>query len=379
MNRTIRLHAAILCAAALTAAALAKAYETPRTDFGHPDLQGTWTNATITALERPDQFDRLVLTEAEAADWERQTAGFFEAIDNVPEGGLEAGEDVGGYNSFWMDPGTRALRVDGEARSSIITSPQSGKLPYRLGARIKLINFMGNVINAFDGPEQRPLGERCVVGFGSTGGPPMLPVLYNNNYQIVQTPDHVMIHVEMNHDARIIRLGGEHPPAQVRPWMGDSIGHWEDDALVVETTNFHPGQILPRRGQAPAPAQSGRGGHRDAASGGRSGNRVQLRGEGPSPLHGALARRSQLPTRRRANLRVRLPRGQLRPPRHSRRGAPGGSRGGRRTVGTGAMPPAAARMHRHDRTASSRITSAARRRPPRAPFPDPRRGQPLGR
>ena len=249
MNRIIRRHAAVLTAAALTAAALtaaahAKAYETPRTDFGHPDLQGTWTNATITALERPDQFDRLVLTEAEAAQWERQTAGFFEAIDNVPEGGLEAGEDVGGYNSFWMDPGTRALRVDGEARSSIITAPQSGKLPYRLGARIKLINFMGNVINAFDGPEQRPLGERCVVGFGSTGGPPMLPVLYNNNYQIVQTPDHVMIHVEMNHDARIIRLGGEHPPAQVRPWMGDSIGRWEDGALVVETTNFHPGQTF---------------------------------------------------------------------------------------------------------------------------------------
>ena len=244
MNRTIRPHAAVLCAAVLGAAAHAKAYETPRTDFGHPDLQGTWTNATITALERPAQFDRLVLTEAEAADWERQTAGFFEAIDNVPEGGLEAGEDVGGYNSFWMDPGTRALRVDGEARSSIITSPQSGKLPYRLGARIKLINFMGNVINAFDGPEQRPLGERCVVGFGSTGGPPMLPVLYNNNYQIVQTPDHVVIHVEMNHDARIIRLGGEHPPAQVRPWMGDSIGRWEDDALVVETTNFHPGQTF---------------------------------------------------------------------------------------------------------------------------------------
>ena len=87
-----------------------------------------------------------------------------------------------------MDPGTRALRVDGEPRSSIITSPQSGKLPYRLGARIKLINFMGNVINAFDGPEQRPLGERCVVGFGSTGGPPMLPVLYNNTTRSCRLP-----------------------------------------------------------------------------------------------------------------------------------------------------------------------------------------------
>ncbi|MYF11114.1 MAG: hypothetical protein F4229_09050 [Gammaproteobacteria bacterium] len=244
MSRNTGLFAAALCAAVLGATAHAEPFAAPRTDFGHPDLQGTWTNATITALERPDQFDRLVLTEAEAAEWERRTAGFFEAIDNIPEGGLQAGEDVGGYNSFWMDPGTRALRVDGEPRSSIITSPSSGKLPYRLGARIKLINFMGNVINAFDGPEQRPLGERCVVGFGSTGGPPMLPVLYNNNYQIVQTPDHVMIHVEMNHDARIIRLGGEHPPAQVRPWMGDSIGRWEDDALVVETTNFHPGQTF---------------------------------------------------------------------------------------------------------------------------------------
>ncbi|MCZ0941502.1 MAG: hypothetical protein OXJ53_00405 [Gammaproteobacteria bacterium] len=244
MNRTIGLFAVALCVAVLGATAHAEPFAAPRTDFGHPDLQGTWTNATITALERPDQFDRLVLTEAEAAEWERRTAGFFEAIDDIPEGGLQAGEDVGGYNSFWMDPGTRALRVDGEPRSSIITSPSSGKLPYRLGARIKLINFMGNVINAFDGPEQRPLGERCVVGFGSTGGPPMLPVLYNNNYQIVQTPDHVMIHVEMNHDARIIRLGGEHPPAQVRPWMGDSIGRWEDGALVVETTNFHPGQTF---------------------------------------------------------------------------------------------------------------------------------------
>ena len=243
MNRTARL-LAVLCAAVAGAAAQAEPRQAPRTVFGHPDLQGTWTNATITALERPNQFDRLVLTEAEAAEWERRTAGFFESIDNVPEEGLEAGGDVGGYNSFWMDPGTRALRVDGEARSSIITSPASGKLPYRLGARIKLINFMGNVINAFDGPEQRPLGERCVVGFGSTGGPPMLPVLYNNNYQIVQTPDHVMIHVEMNHDARIIRLGGAHPPDAVRPWMGDSIGRWEGDALVVETTNFHPGQTF---------------------------------------------------------------------------------------------------------------------------------------
>ncbi len=95
---------------------------------------------------------------------------------------------------------------------------------------------------SYDGPEIRPLGERCVVGFGSTGGPPMLPVLYNNNYQIVQSPGNVMILVEMNHDARLIRMGGKHPPADVQKWLGDSIGHWDGDTLVVETSNFHPDQ-----------------------------------------------------------------------------------------------------------------------------------------
>jgi hypothetical protein len=98
------------------------------------------------------------------------------------------------------------------------------------------------MITSADNPEQRALGERCIVGFGSTGGPPMLPVLYNNNYQIVQSPGYVMILVEMNHDARIIRMGGDPLPDSIKQWMGDSIGHWEGDTLVVETTNFNPGQ-----------------------------------------------------------------------------------------------------------------------------------------
>jgi len=218
------------------------AWQTPKTDFGDPDLQGLWTNATITALERPKQFENLVLSDAEAKQWETSTGEFFSSIDDLPEEGLEAGGDVGGYNSFWMDPGTRALRVGGETRSSILTMPENGKLPFRLGARIKLGQFFLRVQGAFDGPEQRPLGERCIVGFGSTGGPPMLPVLYNNNYRIAQSPGHVLILVEMNHDARIIRIDAEHLPENVRPWLGDSIGHWEGDTLVVETTNFHPGQ-----------------------------------------------------------------------------------------------------------------------------------------
>ena len=97
-------------------------------------------------------------------------------------------------------------------------------------------NFMGRSDNV----KHRPVAERCIIGYGSTAGPPMMPVLYNNNYQIVQTADTVMILVEMNHDARTIRINGQHPPADVRFWLGDSIGHWEGDTLVVDTTNFRP-------------------------------------------------------------------------------------------------------------------------------------------
>lgn len=231
-----------LLVAMLSSAALADEWQPPRTIHGDPDLQGLWTSATITGLLRPDQFDDLTISEEQARSWEESTSEMFERIDDVPEEGVKAGGNVGGYNSFWMDPGTRALRINGEIRSSIITYPENGQLPMRLGARAKLGEFLLRVQGGFDGPEQRPLGERCIVGFGSTGGPPMLPVLYNNNYQIVQSPGHVMILVEMNHDARIIRLDAAHLPENVRPWLGDSVGHWEGDTLVVETTNFHPGQ-----------------------------------------------------------------------------------------------------------------------------------------
>jgi len=239
-------NARILCAALTIwcTGAGAADYQAPRTHYGVPDLQGIWTNATITALERPEQFDTLILSEAQAAAWERETSDRFAAIDELPEEGLQAGGDVGGYNSFWMDPGTRALRVRGEPRSSILVSPADGRLPMRLGARAKLGEFFLRIQGAFDGPEQRALGERCIVGFGSTGGPPMLPALYNNNYQIAQTEDNVFILVEMNHNVRTIRLDAEPLPGAVRPWLGDSIGHWEDDTLVVRTTQFHPQQNL---------------------------------------------------------------------------------------------------------------------------------------
>ncbi len=148
---------------------------------------------------------------------------------------------MGGYNTFWMDPGTRLAVVNGEIRSSLIVEPEDGKIPYSWRGRGQLLKRFWELRKA-DDPEMRLLGERCLVGFGSTGGPPMLPVLYNNNYQIVQSQGFVVILVEMNHNARIIRIGGDRLPDEIRPWLGDSVGHWEGDTLVVETSQFHPQQ-----------------------------------------------------------------------------------------------------------------------------------------
>ena len=235
-------------------AAVAKGYKAPRNAFGQPDLSGVWSNATITRLERDPKYgDRLVLTPAEAQAIEgasdvrnaRLRAATDTAIkdpDKLPECQSGAQGAACGYNAFWTDPGTRLVRIGGQARTSILTSPANGRLPPRLagtnpGARRSL---GGN----FDNPENRALGERCIVGFGGTSGPPMLPVLYNNHYQIQQTGDAVVILVEMVHDARSVRLGGAHPPSGVRTWMGDSIGRWDGDTLVVETTNLRREQGL---------------------------------------------------------------------------------------------------------------------------------------
>ena len=141
-----------------------------------------------------------------------------------------------------MDPGNDFIRLNGKYRSSILTYPENGKLPRRITRWAIEGPSIYRMFNSADHPEERSLGERCIVGFGSSGGPPMLNVLYNNHYQIVQSPGYVMIMVEMNHDARIIRLESEHNPDEMRPWLGDSVGWWEGDTLVVKTKNHHPQQ-----------------------------------------------------------------------------------------------------------------------------------------
>jgi hypothetical protein len=225
----------------LASLATAQAWQTPRMPWGDPDLQGVWSSATITSLERMPGIDELVISEARVRELERQDAGFMADIDNLPDGDLPAGKVVGGYNTAWLDPGTRLLRVKGEPRTSIIVAPENGKVPYTLTGWTR---YWWTLIKSQkrNNPEEQLLGDRCVVGFGSTGGPPMLPVLYNNNYQFVQSPGQVMILVEMNHAVRTIPIDGEPLPERIRPWLGDSLGHWEGDTLVVETTQFHPQQ-----------------------------------------------------------------------------------------------------------------------------------------
>ncbi len=242
-----------------------QADDIPRTADGKPDLTGTYNVATLTPLQRPAEFgDKLFMTRAEADAIAAQVAAAKAAADAVsdpdrgapPAGGdgsAGAAGNVGGYNSFWIDNGDTAAEVDGKFRTSIITQPKNGRRPpmtpanqQRMAAYYRL--FAQNTGTAWwldqEGPgpydhmEMRPNGERCLLSFGSTSGPPMLPALYNNMKRIVQTDDHVMILAEMIHDARVIRLNSEHPPAEIRSWMGDSIGHWEGDTLVVDTTHF---------------------------------------------------------------------------------------------------------------------------------------------
>ena len=243
------------------------AADIPRTLSGKPDFNGHYDTATLTPHQRPKAFGNNLYMSREqadkvvAAEKAMQSAGEQELDpdrDAPPEGGdgnyaLGAG-GVGGYNTFWIARGDSNIEIDGKFRTSILYQPENGRYPKLLpaaGLRLmkKYASFSkGNPGYAwwleedgpgpYDGPESRTTSDRCLQGFGSTGGPPMMPTLYNNFKRIVQSEDHVMILVEMVHDARIIRLNSQHVSADIRLWMGDSIGHWEGDTLVVDTTNF---------------------------------------------------------------------------------------------------------------------------------------------
>jgi hypothetical protein len=218
-------------------AASSKVWSPPRAPDGHPDLQGTWTNATLTPLERPAEFaQKPTLTDAEAAAYEKKR---IEAANtDRRDGGAEADVERA-YNEAFYDRGSHLERVDGYKRTSLIVDPPDGRIPPLTPEARKRIERERSEarLHPADGPEDRSPQERCI--FSARAGPPMLSFMYNNNYQIVQTSAYVMIFVEEIHDIRIIPLDGRpHLPSTIRQWVGASNGHWEGDTLVVETTNF---------------------------------------------------------------------------------------------------------------------------------------------
>jgi hypothetical protein len=200
-----------------------------RTPWGHPDLQGLWNNSTITPLERPAQFaGREFMTEAEARALDAAAASRY---DERP---ADAAQDVdAAYNQVWWERGA-TLQT---RRTSLIVDPPDGRIPaFTPDGQRRAREITTRLRGTTAGPEDRNLAERCI-----TRGAPKLPGGYNNNFQIVQTPTHVVILQEMVHEARIIPLNGSrHLPSTMRQWLGDSVGRWEGDTLVVETTNYHP-------------------------------------------------------------------------------------------------------------------------------------------
>ncbi len=210
-------------------------WKAPRAADGHPDLNGVWSYATITPLERPaDLGDKAVLTMEEAAEYEKRLI----ALGNKDARGSSAEADVASaYNDFWWDRGTNIV---GTRRTSLIVDPANGRIPalteqgqQRAAQRAEARRARGPA----DGPEDRNLAERCLVSLNA--GPPLVPSAYNNNIQLLQTRGHVAIFSEMIHNFRVVSTeGGPRLSPRVQQWMGDSRGHWDGDAFVIETTNF---------------------------------------------------------------------------------------------------------------------------------------------
>ena len=242
-----------LCAAVATAAALcgpAQAapatgpapYHAPRTADGQPDLQGLWNNTALTFLQRPPIFKGLIATDKE----ETMMIGLFKSmaggiINPAPVDPKAPAPPVvkEAPQSDYIEMELRLGRIDGQPRSSWIVEPADGRLPFTPEvAKARALD--AKAPEKFDDLENRDTQERCLTAIGSPEGPPMMNTGFNGNYQILQTRDYVAILVEMNHDVRMIRLGDRtHQPAALQPWLGDSVGWWEGDTLVVETTNLN--------------------------------------------------------------------------------------------------------------------------------------------
>jgi len=261
----VSLMASALSLGLAASAAAQQAYKAPRLADGRPDLTGAWTNASLTRLERAATMgERRFLTEDEVKTLEgtnlanmqkgnqptADNATVHDINDSCATGGGGNGAGVScAYNTGWIDPGSTVMRVGGKPVTSFVTFPANGRVPATKPGAVLARGGGGGEGSAVgatpgqnDNPETRTLADRCLTSFGNSAGPVMLPLLYNNNYQIVQSKEAVVIVVEMVHDARIIRLNEKHRTDGIRQWYGDSIGWYEGDTLVIETTGYHPRQ-----------------------------------------------------------------------------------------------------------------------------------------
>ena len=245
--------AMVLAPAASTSAAPAKEI-VARTADGHPDLNGVWSNASVTKLTRPAGTKLSMSTaEAEAAAKSDPMVRRLDsdAKNTDPTSGAPPVGDPGGYNTFWMDPGRTYGQVKGEFRRSWIVDPVDGQLPLSDAGKalVRKANEFARLADTPANPESLEPWDRCLISSRGSGGPGMLNNIYYSNYQIVQTPGSVAIVVEMIHDARIVPLFASkaaaqagHGPAALQRWLGDSTGWWEGDTLVVETVNVNAEQ-----------------------------------------------------------------------------------------------------------------------------------------
>ena len=233
MNHPSLAFLVVAASLALTPPPATAQWTVPRTADGRPDLQGVWSNATLTPFERPrDLAGKQFFTEQEAAEFTRISL----ERGNRDRRGATPQEDVGGaYNEVWFERGTK---VGSNLRTSLVVDPPDGRVPPLTPEASKATAARAAVQGRSpEGPEDFTLPVRCIQW--GTSGPPMIPGPYNNNYQIIQTRNSIAIDVEMVHDVRIIPLDGRaHISPRIRRWMGDSVGHWEGDTLVVDTTNF---------------------------------------------------------------------------------------------------------------------------------------------
>lgn len=250
--------ASVLCVLATAPAALAQAgqaYTPPETSWGAPDIQGFFSSASLTSMQRPAGATGLIVSQEERDKLHagniytrvaKEEAGASQVDEKSSKEFLADKNPDRGYNRFWMEPGADLGMINGQYRSSWIVEPADGRIPYISAAAAGGRGGLSNSEEEFadrssDNPEDRGISERC-IWFGSSAGPVLSNGMYNNNLQIVQTPDHVMILGEMIHDVRIISLKGTKNPANVPKWGGDSVGHYEGNTLVVETTNVEPKQ-----------------------------------------------------------------------------------------------------------------------------------------